>query len=398
MRMSETSGVTRMDCITGREVPAARSSQVGGGCGREARAPRFVPRSPGCASGAVRVGVCGWAVLLALASSAAAEIVSISASADAVVREFVGGAAGDEVAASDTFPGTADELPLQVFARLLSTHAEAAGAVAAQFADPTELNQPNPEEFAVNLALFSADPSVYFEGEATLVEVREVVFNPGEVFAAEGTTVPVIGRFFLDGAMAIYARTGVSDLAGASVRLNITITQVTSEASQTVFSGSLEIAGSSDGQAAVAASGDIPTDALILSDLSGVADEFGTFRVLVLPNLEIDYEYEAVVGETFELRATVEMDGASPDGGPGGVGVAGLLGTPTDAIAEVIGATQGSDLAQRTIDAMDQERDDPSGVPAFDVPGLDVCGPVGFGSSAALMSLALLGAAGRRRR
>ncbi len=339
-------------------------------------------------------------LVLSSVSVAPADITSLSGSVAATVHEFRVDAQGDVDQASDSYPGTC-ELPLQVVARLISEFPdEAAGMAAAQFADPTELDQPNPEEFAINLTLNSISANIRYTGEATSQEVRAVLFSEADLGQPAGTSVPLVGRLFLDGALVVFSVTPDRDLTGAYVRLRVTVVkQVTGQEDETVFSGSVELNGGPGGTATTASSGQFPTAAAVLSDLSALPDEFEALHLLVLPDLAIDYDYQATVGEKFTLQATVEVEAANL---ADAVGVVALIGTPTDTFTEVITLTQGQEVAAKLLSAIQKERDQPTGQPAFPdqttfaPPLFGLCGTFGLEAAVGLFALVGLKFAGRR--
>lgn len=330
---------------------------------------------------------------------AAAEITSIAGFVEAFIQEFAGGQEGNRTRATDSFPTTQSELPLQVIATFGTEVASApsAAAVAAQFADPRDLDQPNPEEFAINLTLHSLASDVRYDARAVSQETRGVLFSPGEIAGtAEGDELTLTGRLFLDGALAIAARDATRDLTGAGAVVKVTVQQIgDSDPPTTVFSGEVSFTGSTAGQTQVGASGDFPTSALIFTDLSALDDDLDVFRLLVIPGVAIDYTFTAVVGEPLTLRATVEVEAANLEDN---VRVAVVLGAPTDTITDVLGVTAGPDAARKFLDALQAERESPTGEPAFPAPGLGVCAPLGFGSLALLAAGCLCTGLHPRRR
>lgn len=339
-------------------------------------------------------------LVLSAVAVAPADITCINGSVAATVHEFRVGAQGDMDQASDSYPGTG-ELPLQVIARLISEFPdEAAGMAAAQFADPTELDQPNPEEFAINLTLSSISANIRYTGEASSREVRGILYSEAELGQPAGTSVPLVGRLFLDGALVVFSATADRDLTGAYVRLRVTVVkQVTGQEDETVFSGSVELNGGLAGTATTASSGQFPTAAAVLTDLSALPDEFEALHLLVLPDLAIDYDYQATVGEKLTLQATVEVEAANL---ADAVGVVALIGTPTDTFTEVITLTQGQEAAAKLLSAIQKERDEPTGQPAFPdqttfaPPLFGLCGVFGLEAALGLFALVGLKFAGRR--
>jgi len=336
----------------------------------------------------------------ALALSVRADITSLAGSAEVTIQEYVSGRAGSTAQARQQFPQPNATLPLQVVARLsLSGEEPAAAAAAAQFADPLNQAQPNPEEFAINLALLSVSKTTRYSADATTEEIRGIVFTTREFPLREsGETITLTGRLFLDGALAVFSPTAQRDLTGANVYLRVTVVkQVTGQADETVFSGRVGLQGGASGGVQQIAEGDFPTQTLIRSDLAPFIDDFDVFELLLLPQLAIDYPYTATIDQPFALRATVAVEAGNAEDE---TGVAAIIGTPLDSIEEVINAARGSDAAAKTINALQRERANPTGRPAFPAarPLLPVCGLFGFEfllGGGALVGLRL---AGRRQR
>lgn len=309
----------------------------------------------------VALGVC-----LSVVGPAAAEIVSIAGAAQATVQEYRAGSLGESDQASATY-SDADPtatLPLQVVAHLLAADDEAAGSAAAQFADPRDLAQPNPEEFAINLALLTTSDDIRYSATAMARETRTVRFTTADFpTRADGDTVSLTGLLFVDGALAIFSPTRGVDLTDAEVLLTITIVQQTAgQADQTVFSGSVALRGGSNGSVQHTASGDFPTLTLIRTNLAVFVDDFDLFEVLLIPRMTISYDYEAVLGQEVTLQTTVQVTASNAEGE---VGVAAVIGAPVDSIQQVIAAVSGDSAATKTITALQQERENPTGEPAF---------------------------------
>jgi len=335
------------------------------------------------------------AVLILVAAGAVcpapAEVLSIQGSASAEIQQIKNGVAGDRDQASDSLPGTTDTLPIQVVAKLSTIAEEAAGSVAAQFADPLTAPGPNPEEFAINLALDSLSPRISYTAHAITQEVRGVRFSASEVTPPLGGGPAALrGEVFLDGALAVFAVNDITDLTGVSLTLQVTVIKQAEGASpQEVFSGVLQVTGGPDQQLSVTADGNFPRSGVFDADLSAVDPQLGAFRVFVLPNLVLSYPYEATIDQPFTLRATVDVQAANQ---PNGVGVAAILGTPINTLQEVIAATQGKTVAAKMIAALEQERAAPTGTPVFTdetrpQPMFPACGLLGIESVVGVLLL-----------
>ena len=356
---------------------------------------------------AVRITVVGVTILALLAIPALADVTSIAGFTQVEVTEYYNGVARDSERVSETYPDTATELPLQVVARLVASGAlgsnlteDAAAAVAAQFADPLELTSPNPEEFAINLALNSLSDHIYYQARAITRETRNIRYEPADLglFVAEGVSVTQTGRLYLDGALTLFAADASADLSNTFALLRVTVVKrVAGHNDVTTFTGEIELRGTTDGGATVLAEGAFPTTQLILSDLALLSADFAAFHVLIIPNIRIDYTYPAVAGEDFTLEATVDVLAANDTGR---VGSAVVLGTPTDTLTQVIGLTQGDEVASNTLTALEKERENPSGSAAVARPIiLPWCGLLGFESvfGVAFLTLYCSGMFGRMR-
>ena len=334
--------------------------------------------------------------------SAQAEITSIQGYTFAQAIEYYLGSERDSDSVYEYYPESSAELPLQVVARLVSPEAldgdlgeEAAASVGAQLADPTTVTTPNPEEFAINLALHSISPHISYQAQAISRETRGVLYSPGELslFSAEGDEASLTGRLFLDGALTIFATQADLDLTGAYARLRVTVVKrVEGQSDETVFSGQVELAGTTGGDVDVNVEGDFPTNRLVLTDLSITSIIFNTFRVLVLPNITIDYPFTAVVGEEFTLEATVTVEAANL---PDKTGVAVILGTPTDTLTQVIDLTLDTQTASEFVSKLVSEREKPTGELVYPTakswPFLPACGLFGFESALGFLALAGFG-------
>lgn len=331
-------------------------------------------------------------VLLLSAWPVQADIVAIAGSAEVTVQEYQGGQVVDTDQAAARYPEAGVALPLQVVARLVDDAEPplAAASVAAQFADPLGGPQLNPEEFALNLALLSISDESRYTANATTQEHRDILFSPDEfINGRAGEIVSLVGRLYVDGALVVFSPTVGRDLAGAEVTLAVTVVkQVPGQADETVFTGEVGLQGDTNGTVGLTSAGDFPTSTLVRSNLAIYIPDFDVFEVLIIPDLAIDYTYDATLGERFTLQATVSVQAANAEDE---VGVAAVIGSPLDTVQEVIAAVQGQSAATKTITALQQERANPTGELAFPAQTtprfLPACGLFGFESVIGLTAL-----------
>lgn len=324
--------------------------------------------------------------------TASAEILSITASAETSLTEFV----EDQQTASEMqlgeFPSS-KSLPLQVIAERVSDDEQAAGIVAVQFADPAGVDTSNPQEFAVNLALTSESETTRYTSSGQIVETRTVLFSPGEIVGTiEGDTLQLVGTLFLDGTMSLLTADAFRDISGASTSLMLTVEKRSmsdpNAVSETLFSGGLTFEGTPEGEATASVSGDFPTESILVTDLAVLLTEFDGASVLILPQIEIDYAYSALVGEEFELVVTLSVEA---DNLPNETAALILLGLPLDALSEAVGQVQSQLSAKELIDALEARRLNPEGTPAFEARTFQPDDNVGFGFCGSLGFVSLLG-------
>lgn len=337
---------------------------------------------------------------LALQAPAAAEVTSLSGSASVSVQQFTSNIPTAPVSASGAFP--AQPLPIQVVASIDSTAAEnlAAAVIAAQFEDPN-LSGGNPSDFAVNAAFNSLSPNVFFRGQALLSETRGILFTSSEIGARDGTNFTTEGKVFLDGAFAIFATNAGTNLSTSNIAMNVTVVlQRPGQDDATVFEGSLTFSGTADGSVQASAGGALPVTSLVLADLTPFVPQYGVFEMLIIPRLVISYRFPSTVGQEFSLVASVQLNMTQTPN----AGIAAVLGTPVNAISQVITNTQGTTTAQKVLEAIEDERADPTGEPAFPQPTprptplFPLCGPIGLEAALGLAALSGLrwGVRGRR--
>lgn len=332
----------------------------------------------------------GVGLVLASAIAAPAAVVASRGSVDVQIIENRFGVAGPPQRQTIAFPSDANSLPIQAVVRTASTDGDAAGVSAAQFSDPaTSAALEDTDEFALQMALASTNKDIGYLSFARAEEVRSVSFSSGELGgAANGSSAALSGVVFIDGALAIFASNELADLSGTVIAVRVTVDQERQGAQPLrVFDAELRMVGGPGLEITQQRTGAFPALGVFESDLTLVDESLSTFRAVVFPNLRIEYPFTAVVGETFDLRATVQVDASSIGGG---AGVAAVIGTPIDALLEVVGQTQGEEPAAKMTAALEAERAEPTGAPAFSDPVLSpflgACGPLGL-ESALLMTL-----------
>lgn len=277
-----------------------------------------------------------------------AEIVGTTASASATSREFMDGEAASFSSTSDALLPDASNLPLGAAAELTSTDLAgdliAMGLAFSDFNDPTRLDQPNPEEFAIEAACYSDDAGVSYLVEATATETRTVRFGEDELDFVTSALHEVRSRIFLSGAVVVWTASGALDLSQLEGEIAITVTRDTTE---TLFETNVQIAGGSSGDTDTSTSGTIVVEAVTVADLVALGldvasaealetiKESGSLTVLIISSQEHTYNYQVEQDREYELTATMS---ARLMNAPGGSGIAAALGRPFSNVASFIEA------------------------------------------------------------
>ncbi len=277
-----------------------------------------------------------WSVFFVLqAVSAYAAVQSIDATVVAEVKQFVDGQELNSDYAFEDLDETTGNLPLIVVAELPGEEgqAEDAGAVASTyFYDPRLSTTPDPDEFGLDVAVFSLLDNVFYQGRGQATETREITFTESEIGKAAGTALEVRSYFFLDGYMVVWTDTGHVDLTGTTAEVMLSVEQIRGEQSEKVLEARLLLEGQADGSVLLTAEGALSVENVVLMDMTTEeVSELGRIHTVVIPNLAIPYFYEAKVDETFVLKADIS---ARANGRPM-TGASVALGFPLQILTEL---------------------------------------------------------------
>ncbi len=362
--------------------------------------------------------IAAWVVAAASASGA---IIGTDAVVSTTVQELIDAVPGSVTNDSNELDANAPILPLVASGNLLSTDLDgvlvAMGQAFAEFSDPTRLDEPNPEEFALEVACFSSADAVSYSVTSQAEEARTVVFTtsgsalaPPEIDFGSTSTRSVESRIFLSGAVIFWSTESGRELDDMLSEFRVTVTR---EDSDTVlFQTTLAIDGGDTGRLRRGSTGPIRSEVVTLDDLrdAGVDEETlsilaaveneGTLIVVVIPPQEHPYTYTVTADEPLVLRAELS---ARVQNLPGDTGVAATLGRPfenlVDFIEEGLPGVDGSVL-QRSVNAILRARAIGLVTPPASSarwPASNLCGALGF-ESAALLGLMLVMMLGRSRR
>ena len=365
--------------------------------------------------GSAAVVIC-WSAIPAWAA-----VIGTDAAVSTTVQELIDGVPGSVTSDTEELALDLSNFPLIASGNLTSTDLEGAlvsmGQAFGEFSDPTRLDQPNPEEFAMEVGCYSNAESVAYSVTSATEELRTVVFTtPGNPLAEPeidfelSTTRTAESRIFLSGAVIFWSTEPGRNLDEMLSELSVTVTEADTNA--ILFETLLTIAGEGTDQVRSAATGPIRFEIVDLDDLldEGVDEDTisvlkrvereGTLIVVAIPPQEHPYTYTVTADEPLILGAELT---ARVRNIPGGTGVAATLGRPFENLADFIeqGLPGVNGVAfQRSLNAATASRSIglviPEDSPAR-ITGVRLCGALGF-ESAALLALGLIATLGRSRR
>lgn len=292
-----------------------------------------------------------------LCGSVWAVVETIDATARAAVTQTLANNVVNTDESFETLNASTPNLPLQALARLdqvVSAEAAASvGQAVSQFSDPRLSTTPDPQEFGVEAVAFSFDPVAAYGTENVLTETRTITFTADELGHPDGTPLEVTSYFFLDGFMLQWGDlAGLANPVTARMVIRITQTRPGGISATTVLETSLTFSHDISGVATVTTTGVLSPDNVVVTNSLNPLDLLGTTNVLTIPQLGIPYVYQANVGETFTLQATVDCRMANQPytGSAIGLGIPvseyvstllELLGEPSTAKLDIPGLTSG---------------------------------------------------------
>lgn len=386
-------------------------------CGRAGAAQGFqgdIQMSINKRSAHGAAAVCVVCMVGVLASSATATVIDTSASVTTSVQELTAGVPGSVINDSATSVADLSNLPLLASGSLTSTDLngvlDSRGQAFGEFLDPTRLDQPNPEEFGLEVASYSNSGSVVYSVGSQVEELRTVIFTtagspitaPEIDFGPFGTQT-VESRVFFNGAVIFWATQPNVDLTDMLAEVQVVVTR--NDIGATLFSTTLSVAGQTAGAVNASAEGPLQFEIVQLSELATLGidgqsmallqslERDGSLVVVVIPEQEHRYSYTVTANAPLVLNARFSARVLNK---PGGTGAAVVLGRPFDNLAGFIGdalpGVNGDDV-ERSVNAATAARTIGLVQSAATPAGGSACGSFGFDLAALLGMVLLLGIA-----
>ncbi len=353
----------------------------------DASQTRTMPRK------AIIAVLAGWC--LATAAGARGEILDASGRVEASVRQ-ISAATGQIVdEAFEQTPGTTNILPAVATATLQITEGEASqGELLASAAvnPPAELPGAAHKDFNLEASGLSRIAGRGFTCDARSVETREIVLTAGELDLPPGEPIRVRSTLSLSaGVLLVTLPQSMADVRGT---ISFTLTQRDSQGSRVLLDGMAEVFFDIDGALQFTATGDVPLTVVVPMNLTPASSEIDQAHLVLLPLLELPYEYDAVVGEPFDLVAEITASVDAPSGAQGG---SAFVGQGPAALTDALNEDLQVDLAPTVMEAIDLFGQQTTIIDAVEVTRPEIRGCGGLGLETLFGALALTAGFIRRR-
>ncbi|MGD2110105.1 MAG: hypothetical protein PVI86_12035 [Phycisphaerae bacterium] len=296
----------------------------------------------------VGIGVC------LFASSGRAAIIDIDAEVSTTVQELIDGAPASVSSDENQLPDEPENLTIRASSDLTSTDLSGAlvsmGQSISDFFDPIRLDQPNPEEFALEVAAYSNSDSIAYSATSSAGESRTILFTtegnpdiPPEIDFGPTNTETIESTFFLSGAVLIWSTDADAGFDETLAQLDVVVSR--DGTAGALFETAVSITGDADGGTTVVTDRPIRVERITLDDLAAEGvdqdsltvlegiESVGTLVILAIPPQEHVYEYTVTADESLVLTARLD---ARIRSGPGGTGVAAAFGAPFANLATFI--------------------------------------------------------------
>lgn len=344
-------------------------------------------------------------------SMARAEVTDITGSSSATVIEFFGPVPVQTDFGQVIVPLTEPMPPAVSRARLDRLDNDGAitagGEAVAVFGQPDLNGVAPPNDVGLDLAAFSEDDSTGWFVLGTANETRRIVLGASEVNLSPvlGVAQTTRGHVILSGILLITALDVAKDLSGVEAHIQVRVNKlVFGQLPTTLLQGEVTLAGGPNGSVTVArASGAFEGMFLPVVDFSGTVPDIPLVQAVLFVGLDLPYEYDAGVGQPFELDLAVSSRLRST---PGGTGAAAVFGLPQQGLGSILQRIKKDDRGQRLANAIAQQVDTTGAAYAnggsnagFSLSSLfPLCGAMGSAAVGMMLMSCLFVAAAMRRR
>lgn len=256
--------------------------------------------------------------------SAQAAIIGTGATVTVRVQELLDGEPASVSSDSDVLFIDAAELPITAATELVTADLESVtlsfGRGLSRVADPIRLDQPNPEEFALEAAVYAESGRVSYDVTTEAEESRTIIFTtpgssivPAEIDFTDRSTADVQSSVFIRGVLVVWSTADSARLDDVIAEMRLAIVRDGDEIP--LFEAAVSISGDAEGGINTSIDGPIRVETVSADELveAGLGAESaavlrslensGAWHLLVLPPQEHAYTYTVTADEPLVLRA-----------------------------------------------------------------------------------------------
>lgn len=290
--------------------------------------------------------------VLVFTAIARAEVTDVQAKVETTVKEIAGGSVVQSDSALLEMPGSAAKPPLVVRGSLSRTDAAGSFLSGARgmvvFSDLSAPLSGSPSNIGFDIAAFSTTTQSGWEVEALASERRSIVIRSAEAGQGDGSSITASSALVLSGVLFIASQDPAQDLTGAEAHIEFIIDQILPTETKQVLEGKAVLSGVGVAGVNAQTAGAVNSFFHNVVSLDGVVPEFPVLRAVifvgVLPTDQYSYNYDAVVGDAFDLMLTVKSSIKAP---PGKIGCAAVFGVPQEGFADLFQKAKQSDAGLR---------------------------------------------------
>lgn len=272
-----------------------------------------------------------WAtgIVLVCAAAASAGITGYTVYADSSIQQYKNGDLQQTQHVAKGYPTTVGQTPVQARTQINDTASTPSYlSLNRVVSNSPQYNKSLPTDFVLETAAGSNDSAISLTTSSLARQTRSITVAANDFSPAEsvGTALTLTSTFTLDGGLAAVIPSSVDSAAGLALSLAVDITRD----GKTLTTRTIQLVGRSDGTIVVANSNFADSDyTLTRFALTDHADAV----LLNFDDLQIPFDYDATVGDSFDLQAEVAVDMTLP-GGLGGGAAFGTLPTQTILLAQ----------------------------------------------------------------
>lgn len=287
-----------------------------------------------------------------LVGAARADVLDITARTAARVARFTTSQPAHVSEEMQVYPGAS--LPVTSTARVDRTdnfgNILASAQCTSVFNDQRVTHAFPPTDFGVDIGAFSSDDQTYYEIDGSTQQTRRIRITQAETQMIDGTAIRARSIFGIAGAFIVVGTGDVSDLSGLKVEMLFSVTQYrSSQGDLTRLAGRATLLGGPNRALTLEGAGAINASQFEVIDLLPLVPDLaeqgvGFARAVVFSAVTFQYEYDANVGEEFDLTAVF---GARVNTIAADVGAAAIFGLPQVALPETTARTRHDDMGDK---------------------------------------------------